>query len=358
MRVVIACPAVVEYDAVGNDVIEEYRCLKEEGIEAYIYAEKFDDSSSHLISEDCLHLLKKKDTVLVYHHAIHWERGLELFKNAACRKVVKYHNITPEHFFLPYSSNIFKNCLLARKQTGELLGAGIDLALFDSHFNALDFLSLGFPPERCRILAPFNRIHEYEKIKSDISVLERLSDGKVNVLFTGRVAPNKGHRHILYTAYYYKLLFGNNVRFTIVGGKDFLLNGYYRELKELRGSLQIDDIVEMTGTVSYEELKSYYLASHIFLLMSEHEGFCVPVLEAQYFKLPIIAFASSAVKETAGKNQLIYNSIDYETFASSIHTLYNDPGARMYLADEGHKNFQGYERDGLKNLFLSQMGEC
>ena len=359
MRVVIAYPTLVEDDAVGNDVIGQYKCLKEEGIEAYIYAENYDSSISNLISKDSIRFLKDKDTILIYHHSIFWENGIGLLKNANCRKVIKYHNITPEHFFLSYSFDFFKTCLLGRRQNRELVDINIDMIISDSTFNSKDFTDIGFPEDKSRVLAPFHKIHEFESIKADIKTLDKLSNGKINVFFVGRMAPNKGYKNIIYTAYYYKLLFGNNIRFAITGGLDPRLNGYYAELTILVNHLGIGDIVEFFGRVSVQELKSYYLGSHFFLLLTEHEGFCMPILESQYFRLPLVAYGFSGIKETIGENQIVYDDLDYEILASSIYTLYNDAESRRYLTNEGYNNFLKYERNKLKSkfiLYLKQLG--
>ncbi len=357
MKVVIAYQTVADGDAVGHDVVEEFKALKEAGIDAYIYAENCDSAASKLVSKDSINFLNKKDTILIYHHAIYWKEGGRLLENAACKKVIKYHNVTPEHFFLPYSLEIFEMCMMGRRQNREIADINADMILSDSGFSAKDFLNIGFPENKVRILAPFNKIDYIENIKADSRIVDRLSDGKFNVFFLGRLSPHKGHKSILYTAYYYKLLFGGNIRFIIAGGLDSNLDGYYNELKEITRSLKIDNIVEFKGRVSFPELKSYYLASRAFLLLSEHEGFCIPALESQYFKLPLIAYAASAVKETIGENQLVYDMLDYEILASSIHTLCNDIESKRYLADEGYKNFLKYEKVKLIDKFLSYLKE-
>lgn len=357
MRVVIAYQTVVDGDAVGHDVIEELKTLKEEGVDAYVYAENYDSVTRSFISEDSIDLTNEKDTILIYHHAVYWERGTELLKNAVCKKVIKYHNITPEHFFLPYSLDIFKMCLQGRRQNREIGSINIDMILSDSGFSSKDFIGLGFPEDKIRVLAPFNKIYDIENIKDDTATRNKLSDGKINVFFIGRLSPNKGHKGIIYTAYYYKLLFGNNIRFIIAGGMDSKLDKYYKELQELIYQLGINDIVEFAGRVSFSELKSYYRGSHIFLLLSEHEGFCIPILESQYFKLPIIAYGTSAVKETIGESQLTYDVLDYETISSAIYTLSGNIEMKNYLTGKGYENFLKYEKGKLKDKFLSCLKE-
>lgn len=357
MRIVIASQSLLQADAVGNEVMEQFEFLKEQGIETYIYSDNYNLHTSNFISKDSVNFLKDKDTILIYHHTSYWGNGINLLRNSKCKIIVRYHNITPAHFFLPYSFEYFNTCLLGRKQNYELMALNIDLILCNSLFSAGDFIDIGFPKNKIKILEPFHKIHDLDSMKTDVKTSDKLSDGKINVFFIGRMTPNKGHKHILYTAYHYKLLFGNNIRFIIAGGVDQELNRYYKELKLLKYYLRIDDIVKFVGKVSLQELKSYYLGSHVFLLLSEHEGFCVPILEAQYFKCPLIAYSSSAVQDAIGKNQLLYETLDYEVLASSIYTLHSNSDMKEYLIQEGYKNFLKYENSKLKEKFLSYLKE-
>ena len=239
----------------------------------------------------------------------------------------------------------------------EIVQQGIDLLLACSGYNAGEFVAEGFPEDKCRVLPPFNNMKYLDNVNADIGVLNRLIDDKINVLFVGRMAPNKGHRHIICTAYYYKLLFGKKARFIITGSLDPSLKGYYNELVALVKRLDIKDMVEFTGKASLSELKAYYQGSHVFLLLSEHEGFCVPLIEAQYYNLPVIACESSAIKETAGENQLVFNDKNYEQLAAAVYTLTNSNEIRTYLIDEGKKNFRRFELEALKQKFLDYLRE-
>jgi len=357
MKVIIASPVFKVGDAIGHDVLGQYQCLREEGIETHIYSEIYEPDTAGLVSEDCLRLLEDKDTLLLYHHGASWEKGIEILKKSRCRKVVKYHNITPAHYFLPYSSEYFKLCLLGRWQNREIIGSGIDMLISDSSENSRDFIDGGFPEENSRVLPPFTSIHDFDSMEEDAEVSKGLFDGKVNVFFVGRVAPNKGHRHILYTAYYYKMLFGTDIRFIIAGHVSPNLVKYYKELLSLVKHLGIDDVVEFVGRVTPEGLVSYYKGSHVFLLLSEHEGFCVPILEAQYLGLPIVAYGASAVGETMGEDQLVYDQINYETLSAAIDIVTHDEKTGKFLADAGYRNFSKYEKSHLKRKLISSLSE-
>lgn len=355
MRVVIGAPGVYSNDAVGGDILAEHEFLNSVGIETYIYSEHYDKASSSVINKEAIDLINDEDTILIYHHAIFSESGETIMSTAKCKKILKYHNITPAHFFLPYSADIFKLCFKGRRQNYTFCKHGIDLLLADSEYNAGEFHAIGFPQKQSRVLPPYTKLSDFDKVESCPMVSSKLADGKINVLFVGRVAPNKGHINIINTAYYYKAQYGDNVRFIIAGGVDPFLSAYYQELIALTERLRVDDIVEFTGKVSFEELKSLFLGTDVFLLLSEHEGFCVPILEAQYLNLPIIASGNTAVRETIGSNQLMYSSLDFDMIATSIHTIYNNLDFRNFLIGEGRKNLDRFEKHNLNNKFLEYL---
>lgn len=357
MRVLIACPTLAANDAIGNDILEQCRCLQEEGIDVTVFAENYPSAFQNIVTRDPRRVLADKQTVFIYHHGIHWERGTELLRQAQGKRVVKYHNITPEHFFLPYSFDFFQTCLLGRRQNSELMNAGIDLLLADSNYNGDDFRSIGFPEEKIRVLAPFHRMADYDRVVQDDAAVARAADGRPVVFFVGRIAPNKGHRHLICTAYYYRMLFGDDVRFVIAGGGHPSLMGYTAEVRTLVRQLRLETMVSLAGKVSAEALKAFYMQSAAFLLLSEHEGFCVPILEAQYFNLPIVAYGTSAVGETIGENQLVFDRIDYQTLAAAVHTVMHDQDARGFLVEHGQHNFQRFRREQLEADFLGILSE-
>lgn len=353
MRLVIAHETFRPDDAVGHDIIEEYECLKREGIDVHIFAENYGSDVESLVAPEAESFLKDPSTALIYHHSIYWENGQALLDRAKGKVGIKYHNITPSHFFVPYSDIYFWLTLKGREQTLRIAKSDEAMLMADSRYNAKDFLLAGYPDNRVAIIPPFNKIHDFDGIIEDKALLDNLkSGGKANVLFVGRIAPNKGYKHLILTAYYYKLLFGSNIKFHFVGGLEEQLRGYQLELRKLISKLRLDDVCEFTGKVSMQELKSYYLGADVFLCLSEHEGFCVPILEAQYFRCPIVAHSAGAVGDTIGEGQLVYSEIDYPLFASAIQEIISDGDSRRSLVENGWDNFQKYEKDKLERVFL------
>src|SRR5262249_22945290 len=143
------------------------------------------------------------------------------------------------------------------------------------------------------------------------------------LLFVGRRAPNKGHRHLLRMLDSYVRLFSNNVRLRIVGSADEQLRGYTEELLALADRLGVARHVEWLTHIDDHELDRLFLRSHVYVNASEHEGFCVQIIEAQAVGLPVVTVNSTALQETAGENQLICppltNDDAYDLMAGLVH---------------------------------------
>lgn len=358
MRAVITSPSVSRNDAVSNDVFAQAEALRRAGIEAHVHAEHYEEGMDALVSKDAPRLLDEADTVLIYHHAIYWERGSILFRRARGPRIVRYHNITPEHFFIPYSFELFNMCAKGRAQTAEFVKQGFDMLMPASGYNALDFTRLGYPAGKVRISAPFLKTANFDQADADVITLERLADGRLNIFFAGRVAPHKGHVHLIKTAYYYTLMFGRGVRLSIAGGLDPRLSKYYSELRRMVFWLGIGDVVEFPGKVSFAELKAHYLGAHAFLFLSEHEGFGVPVIEAQSLGVPLVARAAGAIGETMGPGQLLYDEMDYPTLASALHLLFSDPRAAEAVTRAGRENLPRFAPEAIESAFLNAVREA
>jgi glycosyltransferase involved in cell wall biosynthesis len=339
---------VSDGDAVGNDVIEQYRLLKECSITVFLYAETFSENiSSCMITESALNkIIADPDSTIIYHHAGYWEKGESIIDRAACRLIMKYHNIAPPYFFDNYSVDMAGSSRSGLRQTEKFINSGKFLYyMADSDYNADELIELGVPREMTSVVPPFHKIDEFSGAKLNTRMLEQMSDGRINILFVGRIAPHKGLKHLIGVMRNYVTTYGKNIRLNIVGSLDPRLNGYYAELDNTIKHYGLSDVVNFASRVSFSDLHTYYSASDIFLLMSGHEGFCVPILEAQYHKLPIIALDRGAVKATLGAEQIIFEDPDYQLFAAAIHVAGKDRRISQYLADCGYRNYLKYEAE-------------
>ena len=350
MNVFILAESLRTCDAVGNSALQECFALTVQGHQVKLYASNFDDYfEPFLIDRNALlKSIKMRESLILYHHSIFWEEGGFILDEAKCKILLRYHNITPDHFFDNYSNYFSNLSKKGRQQTRTIIKSGkINQYLSDSNYNAAELIESGAPQNAVSVVAPFHQINDFDKTRLNLDLLETMLDGKINVLSVGRIVPNKGFHHAIEVIDRYMSYYGDTIRFYIVGGTDPHFQGYVDELMNGLSNLRLDNNVTFTGKVSFEDLHTYYVASHTFLLMSEHEGFCLPILESQYHKLPIVALDRCAVKDTLGDEQLSIKDLDYNAFASAIHTVVTDNNVRNYLAENGCRNYRKYQSEVL-----------
>ena len=123
MEIVITTIALVQGDAIGNDIFFEYQSLKDEGFDAYLYAEQYDSFyASIIINRKKLNkIISFKENLLIYHHGIYWEQGGQIINEAKCKLMMKYHNITPAEFFKDYSTFYYNDSYKGRSQTKDFV---------------------------------------------------------------------------------------------------------------------------------------------------------------------------------------------------------------------------------------------
>jgi glycosyltransferase involved in cell wall biosynthesis len=181
----------------------------------------------------------------------------------------------------------------------------------------------------------------------------------VNLLTVGGVRPNKGHGDLIeaFAIYYYN--FNAQARLFIVGSANHAFEPYAAALRRLIDEWSLGSRVVFTGEVSNEALKSYYLLADALLMTSEHEGFCVPLVEAMAMKVPIIAYASTAIPETADDTALIWDDRDPYLMAQSIDFLQTNEDARMALVYRGSRRYEdNFSNHAIEKRFLELLESC
>jgi glycosyltransferase involved in cell wall biosynthesis len=344
-------------DAVGNDVAGMYAALRALGVDTHIFADHC-DSDCQLPVEPFERYAAhegRSDTITVYHQSISWSAGARRFLRSAGPKVVRYHNITPAAFFEPYCREIAHACDSGRRETEALVCSDrVDLFLAASSHNLRELERLGAPAARCRRLPPLHAVDDLLRIAPSLPTLERYVDRSANVLFIGRVVPNKGHRHLLGVLAAFRRLFPRPVRLFIVGDLQASLNGYQQELRELAQALGVADRVVWTGKVSAAELKAYLLLAHAFLVMSEHEGFCVPLVEAMAHSIPVVAYRVGGVAETVGDAGILLDGLDYDQYAAALEVVISRPDIRdALITRQQHWVCQQFASDVLAQQFVA-----
>ncbi len=320
----------------------------------YLYAERCDDDLREIIisKERLFELIQSKDNLMIFHHAYFWDFGDTIIDNARCMVVMKYHNITPPEFFLAYSREIFNNTKKGREQTGRLIDKGkFDWYACDSKYNQMDLVeNYGIKFHRSCVIPPLHRVDDFSLVVSKPAFQNEKDT--VHVLFVGRFAPNKGHKHLVQSMYEYTRMYDDNIVLNIVGSVSDSLRSYFDEINEMIGRYGLTDNIVIHNYVSFEELYSFYKSSDVFLLMSEHEGFCIPIIESQFTGLPVIALNTSVISDTMGEGQIIIDELDYGLFAGAIRRVSTDKNLRDALIRDGIDNYRNYENDRIGQQWM------
>jgi len=363
LKFIIAHQTVTDGDAVSNDIFGMYYALEEEGHEVKIYCENYfaQRDVDLLTNAEVIKLLKNKDVTMIYHHSVEWEFGNQVIKDCKGKVIIRYHNITPPEFFEPYDSFAFMKTTEGRIQTQHLAinAKGNVIWLSASFYNNNEILDLGVNPDKTFVISPFHQVHELEKVNTNNTFYDIIkNNGKINVFFVGRVAPNKGHKNMIEVAKSFKQLYGEKATFWISGGFDDGLKKYNDEIHGLIENYNVKDIIKFTNKINIEDLKTLFLACDVFLCLSEHEGFCVPLIEAQNFKIPVIALDTSAVAETLGSHQLTYKNFNSEIFAAAINEIANNKEINNFLIENGNANYVSrFAVEKIKNDFINYIKE-
>ena len=360
MRFLIATPTLSQHDAVSTDVFIQRDALKEEGHEVFLYAQNLQQALRHEIidAKQLDRLVHASDTILIYHHSIDWDIGFSLLMRCKGKIFVKYHNITPPEFFIKYDAATAEHTRIGRQQTENIACfSKIHHFLADSPYNAGDLTAAGVPDHKITIVPPFHRLHDFDLLNEEGALAERLQNSKaIKLLFVGRVSPNKGFHHLIETVKYFIRSYDADIELHMVG-RVWANPLFCHSLESLVNDARIGGHLFFHEVVGGEGLKTFYKNCDIFLVMSEHEGFCVPIIEAQYHRLPVIALETTAVKETLGPNQLSFAHADYRWFASAIHTVARLNDFKNLLALHGLQNIKRFDREVIKRGLMTALLE-
>jgi len=240
----------------------------------------------------------------------------ERFAALACRKAILYHNITPARYFRGFQEAVARDLALGREQARALAGAA-EVVLADSRYNADDLRALGH--ESVRVL-PLVWSPAAVSVRPDRAVLRRFRDGRATILFVGRCAPNKRLEDALSAFYYYVKTVDARARFIHVGSAAGL-ERYQALLQVTARNLGVAEAVEFAGSVSQPELAAYYRGADLFLCLSDHEGFCIPLLESMARDLPVLALARGAVPETLNGAGVLAHELRWDYLAEMMGQL-------------------------------------
>ena len=274
----------------------------------------------------------------------------DIFSALNCRRAIIYHNMTPPEYFRGIQEEIARDLAWGRQQAKNLAGAA-EAVMAVSRFNAEELENMGYSKVQVLPL-----ILDFAAIKSRPAraTLRRFADGKTNVLFVGRGVPNKRIEDLLCAFHYFQNTVEKNSRLIHVGSYTGL-ERYQALVQALAKKLGIRDVV-FAGSVSQAELNACYASAQLFLCMSEHEGFCIPLIESMAHDLPILAYAAAAVPETLDGAGVLFREKRWDIIAEMMGRMTKDSDLRARIISKQQERLRDYEcrnlSDELKSILM------
>jgi len=305
-------------DAIGNEALGIQRALRRAGYHSEIFVETAQPGVEALTH--VYHSLvdySRPDNLLLHHFSL----GSKASRTAYAlpdRMALIYHNVTPAGYFVGYYPALARLCFFGRRELSAY-ARRCELALGDSEYNRQELEAAGFP--RTAVL-PVVPDFSHLDVSASPLVRRQFDDGWTNILFVGRLVPNKKIEDVIRCFDAYHTRFNRRSRLLLVGAQAGL-DRYAGALAHLLDTLG-QTHVTLTGQVSNAELSAFYDAADLFLCASEHEGFCVPLVEAFYKEVPVLAYAAAAVPSTMDGAGVLYDGKDPAHVAALMDAVLSD----------------------------------
>jgi glycosyltransferase involved in cell wall biosynthesis len=337
-------------DAIGNEALAIQKHLRAAGYESDIFAEGVHPRMAHLARPLWEYAdVSAPDTVCLYHFSIGSAAGRMIF-HAPDRLVAIYHNITPARFFLGFHPHLAGLCYHGRRELSAF-APRTELGLGDSEYNRRELEEAGYA--RTAVLPIVLDLAAYAAPPSPVT-RALFDDGRTNVLFVGRMIPNKRIDDLIRTFAAYQRAFNPKSRL-ILAGDHRGHERYYARLQELVREVRAEEVV-FTGHVQQDDLLACYAAAHVFLCLSEHEGFGVPLVEAMVFGLPVIAYDAGAVAETLRGGGILLSEKDPMTVAALIDRVTADGALRATVLRTQERAMADIRATDFGALLLDRLG--
>lgn len=336
-------------DAISDEALEIQKVLREKGYSSEIFTRYFEPPLAGLRRDYREYKkISSPSNVVIFHFSI-GSPVSKLFFRVPDRKIMIYHNITPHEFFVDWHRILARECYKGRLEI-KLFVDKVDLALGDSDFNRRELETAGYP--RTGVLPILMDFSKFDRPGNPVT--RRLfGDGKTTILFVGRVIPNKKFEDVIKAFHVYKKYFNPDSRL-ILAGDSRGGERYFASLLDLVDRLGLRD-VHFSGHVDFGELLAFFELADIYLSLSEHEGFGVPILEAFYKKIPVVGFDAGAVGETMNRGGALLREKDFLRIAALIDVLVRDRDLRQAVIRGQLKALGKYSRENVSRILLEHI---
>ena len=344
-------PTFARHDAIGNHVLQLQKVLRRAGYESDIYYEHIDPRLAGAARPytEC-DPAPQADRLLLYHASTHSELTGWLIDAAGRGQpvVVDYHNITPPEYFSAWEPEAARSMRAGRRQLAEL-APHVAAGLADSEFNAAELIRFGVAGSvACPIILDLDEYHE----APDPQVAAGLSEHPL-WLFVGRIAPNKCQHDVIAAFATYRRLYGPQSRLALVGSATS--GRYMAALQRMAADLGVGAAVDFVGGAAFPELLAYFSRADVFVCLSEHEGFCVPVVEAMELGLPVVAYAAAAVTETVADAGVLLEDKDPLAVAHAVNRLLSDPPGLDAVKAAGRARAESFALEPTTGRWLEEL---
>lgn len=343
-------------DAISGEVLALQRCLRDRGHESEIYAINVNPKYRGK-ALDYREFPSNFDGEVILHYSLGSPLN-ELYRDlkTAVRSLI-FHNLTPAHWFEGVNFRIVKDIEAGWQELPELC-AVTDRLVADSSYNASELKKLGFEAQVLEL--PIDPGRWDVSANPGIKALVE-SDPALHVLHVGRLAPNKCIEDIIKSFYFLHHFVERNSKLWLVG-IDIDTELYSFALKRLANELGLDDTVQFVGCLADSEVRALYETASVYVCMSEHEGFCLPVVEAMHFGMPVVAYSSSALPDTIGAGGILVTEKRHAEIAELIYELHTNEALRARVVKNGKERVAelNYERfcEQVAGLFVGRSQQC
>jgi L-malate glycosyltransferase len=348
VRVDQVIPSLASRDAIGIHTMAITRALRRVGIDSDVfYGECTRDLVDHARPMSNLGR-PTKGRFLLYQASI-GSPVFDIFASRAEPKLLNYHNITPAALLDAWEPAVGHEVSLGRSQVTRA-SPECRLAIADSAFNERELIDVGFAHTAVApLLIDMTAAADPDPVLTD-RMAEDKAAGGADFLFVGKVSPHKAQHDLVKMLAVYRRLYDEQARLHLVGTP--LGKTYGPALSSFIAELGLSDAVSITGSVSPEELEAYYRGTDVFVCASEHEGFCVPLVESMGHGVPIVAYATSAVPETVADAGLLLRSKEPLRFAASVHRVVEDTRLRTQLVEAGRRRAETFSLANSRRRFV------
>ena len=338
-------------DAISDEALEIQKALREKGHNSEIFTRYFEPQLAGLRRDYREYRkISSPSNVVIFHFSI-GSPVSKLFFRVPDRKIMVYHNITPHEFFVDWHRVLVRECYKGRLEIKLFLDK-VDLALGDSDFNRQELEAAGYP--RTGVLPILMDFSKFDRPGNPVT-RRIFGDGKTTILFVGRVIPNKKFEDVIKAFHSYNKYFNPDSRL-ILAGDSRGGERYFASLLDLADRLGLRD-VHFSGHIDFGELLAFFDLADVYLSLSEHEGFGVPILEAFYKKIPVVGFDAGAVAETMNGGGVILRDKDFLRIAAIIDVLVRNKGLRQAVIQGQLKALEKYSRANVSRILLQHIQE-